>query len=307
LRIRAVFAAPCLVMAFAARVDAAAPDRVSREPVAWKEIAALPAAPVDHRIPYGPQSLQFGELRLPAGAGPHPVAVVIHGGCWSAGFGLDHIGPASDALRHAGIATWTIEYRRVGDQGGGWPGTFEDVARGIDHVEALARRFQIDTRRVVLVGHSAGGHLALWAAARRNLPVSSPLRAANPLQVRGVVALAGITDLRAYGAAPGGCNAAVAQLLGGTAGDVPERYAEANPIQLLPLRVPQRLVQGGGDPIVPQAQAASFSAEARRQGDDSRVRTIEEAGHFDLIAPFAPAWETVIEEIRALLAPRSTP
>ena len=100
---------------------------------------------------------------------------------------------------------------------------------------------------------------------------------------------------------------AVAQLLGGTAGDVPERYAEANPIQLLPLRVPQRLVHGGGDPIVPKAQAASFSAEARRQGDDSRVRTIEEAGHFDLIAPFAPAWETVIEEIRALLAPRSTP
>ena len=269
---------------------------------------ALAAAPADHRIPYGPEPLQFGLLRLPAGAGPHPIAVVIHGGCWSSAYGLDLMAPASDALRRAGIATWTIEYRRVGDPGGGWRGTFEDVARGIDHVNALARSFPLDTSRVVLVGHSAGGHLALWAAARRNLPAASPLRAAHPLRLRGVVGLGGIADLRAYGAAAGGCNQGVARLLGGTAAEVPERYAEADPIELLPLRVPVRLVQGGRDGIVPATQGVAFAAEARRTGDDARVRTVAGAGHFDLIDPSAPAWKTVVEEIRALLGtgPRPT-
>lgn len=255
---------------------------------------APPAAPAVHRIAYGTDLLQFGELRLPSGRGPHPVAVVIHGGCWSARYGLDLMRPASEALRKDGIATWTIEYRRVGDPGGGWRGTFDDVARGIDHVGALARRFPLDTNRVVLVGHSAGGHLALWAAGRHRLGV------------RGVVGLGAITDLRAYGAGPGGCNAAVAQLLGGTVEEVPERYAEANPVDLLPLRVPVRLIQGDRDAIVPSSQGARFAAEANGKGDDVRVGTIARAGHFDLIDPTAPAWKAVVEEIRALLARRPT-
>ena len=268
---------------------------------------ALAAAPADHRIPYGPEPLQFGLLRLPAGPGPHPVAVVIHGGCWSAAYGLDLMAPASDALRGEGIATWTIEYRRVGDPGGGWRGTFEDVARGIDHVDALARRFSLDRSRVVLVGHSAGGHLALWAAARRNLPAGSPLRVAHPLPLRGVVGLGAIADLVAYGAAAGGCNQGVTGLLGGTAAEVPERYAEADPIELLPLRVPVRLVQGSRDGIVPSTQGVSFAAEAARRGDDASVRTVAGAGHFDLVDPAAPAWKTVVEEVGALLGPGPRP
>lgn len=281
--------------------QAPAGQPAQREPVTWQEISALPPAPADHRITYGPGPLQFGDLRLPAGKGPHPVAVLIHGGCWSAAYGLDHVGPVSDALRRAGIATWSIEYRRVGDAGGGWPGTFEDVARGTDHVFALAKEFSLDADRVVLVGHSAGGHLALWAAGRHNLLPSSPLRSASPLRIRGVVALAGITDLRAFGAAPGGCSAAVARLLGGTASQVPGRYEEGSPMALLPLGVPQRLVHGERDAIVPAAQGLPFVVEARRRGDDSRMRTIPGAGHFDLIAPFAPAWPEVMDEIRALL------
>ena len=265
-------------------------------------LAAL-AAPGAQRIPYGADPLQFGELRLPSGAGPHPVAVVIHGGCWSSAYGLDLVAPMSDELSRAGIAAWTIEYRRVGDRGGGWRGTVEDVARGVDHVEVLARRFPLDPRRVVLVGHSAGGHLALWTAGRRNLPAASPLRASRPLPIRGVVSLAGIADLRAYGAAPGGCNAAVARLLGGTLEEVPERYAEADPMELLPLRIPERLVEGGRDEIVPAGPGARFTAEARRKGDDAWVRTIGQAGHFDLIDPRGPAWAEVMEEIRPLLGP----
>jgi len=268
---------------------------------------ALPDAPVDHRIAYGSDPLQFGELRLPAGPGPHPVAVVIHGGCWSAQYGLDHIRVVSEALRRDGIATWTIEYRRVGDPGGGWPGTFADVGRGVDHVATLRNRFALDTGRVVVVGHSAGGHLALWAAGRRNLPKSSPLRGPGSLPIRGVIALAGIADLATYGAAPGGCNAGVARLMGGSPGAFPARYAEADPMRLLPIGVPLRLIEGGRDTIVPASQGARFDAEARRKGDDSRVRTIDDAGHFDLIAPAAPAFQAVIEELRALLAPRPTP
>lgn len=292
----------CFALALlASATHATARPAEPRDPVTWQEITALPPPPPGRHMAYGPGPLHFGELRLPTGKGPHPVAVVIHGGCWRSAFGVSHVAHASDALRTAGIATWSVEYRRVGDPGGGWPGTFEDIARGISYVFDLAREFPLDPRRVVLVGHSAGGHLALWAAGRHKLLPSSPLRSASPLRIRGVVALAGITDLRDFGAAPGGCSAAVERLLGGTAAQVPERYADASPTSMLPLGVPQRLLHGALDPIVPAAQGLAFTAEARRRGDDSRMRIIPGAGHFDLIAPFAPAWRDVVDAVHALL------
>jgi acetyl esterase/lipase len=171
----------------------------TRRPVTWEEISNLPAPPADRRISYGSDPLNFGDLRLPRGPGPHPEAVVVHGGCWRSENDLRHASHLSAALTRAGVATWTIEYRRVGDEGGGWPGTFQDVARGADYVRALARRFPLDLSRVILVGHSAGGQLALWLAARRNLPRRSPLFSADPIRVRGVVSLAGVTDLRGFG------------------------------------------------------------------------------------------------------------
>jgi acetyl esterase/lipase len=156
----------------------------------------------------------------------------------------------STALARAGVATWTVEYRRIGDSGGGWPGTFEDVAAGTDYVRTLAERFSLDLSRLILVGHSAGGHLALWLAARQNLPRSSPLSSAAPLAIHGVVSLAGISDLRAFGLIR------LLQCFGGAASrgtpeQVPERYRQANPIELLPLRVPQQLLHGGLIPYRP--------------------------------------------------------
>jgi acetyl esterase/lipase len=274
------------------------------EPVTWGEIAALPLPPADHRIEYGPDPLHFGELRLPSGAGPHPVAVIIHGGCWRAEYDLRHITHLSAALTRAGVATWTLEFRRIGNPGGGWTGTFEDVVHGVEQLRTLAPDFNLDLDRVALVGHSAGGHLALWLAGRRNLPGDEPLGSPPTLPLRGVVALAGITDLRDYAGGAGNCNAAVPELLGGTPDDVPQRYALASPIELLPAGVPLRLVHGDGDPTVPTRQSRDFAARARSLGDDAELVLIPGAGHFDVIAPFAAAWPRVEAVVLSLLAPR---
>jgi acetyl esterase/lipase len=270
--------------------------------VTWEQISGRAASPADHRIHYREDALTFGDLRLPRGAGPHPVAVVIHGGCWQSEYDLKYMSHLSAALSQAGIATWTLEYRRIGHDGGGWTGTFEDVARGTDYVRTLAQKFPLDVNRVVVIGHSAGGHLALWLAARRNLPRESPLFISNPLPLRGVVSLAGITDLRKYGAGAGSCNASVTPLLGGKPNDVPSRYAQTNPSELLPLGVPVRLIHGALDPYVPVEQSRDFAALARNKGDNASFLLVPEIAHFDLVAPFAPVWERIQNEITSLVS-----
>ncbi|HET6277806.1 MAG TPA: alpha/beta fold hydrolase [Candidatus Polarisedimenticolia bacterium] len=295
---------PCVAFALllpaAVAAEEARPPAETPVPITWDEVQALPRPAPDHRIPYGEGGVRFGELRLPRGDGPFPVVVLIHGGCWMAEYGLDELAGAGGALAEQGVAVWSLEYRRVGNPGGGWPGTFKDTAQGIDHLRDLAQRFPLDLDRVVLAGHSAGGHLALWAAARHNLPATSPLYTRDPLAVRGVVSLAGITDLTSYGSGPRDCNQAVARLLGGGPDRFPRRYREGNPA--LPLGVPARLVQGTLDPIVPADQARRFADAATAQGDDARLLLIEGAGHFDLIAPSTAAWATVRKAILELLA-----
>ncbi|NGP53486.1 alpha/beta hydrolase [Thioalkalivibrio sp. XN8] len=278
--------------------EPAAPDEP--QPVSWGQIEALPVPAADHRIAYGEHPLQFGELRLPAGPGPHAVAVLFHGGCWRAEYDLAHVSHVGAALAAAGAAVWTPEYRRVGDEGGGWPGTFEDAAAGLDGLASLAPEHNLDLDRVVLVGHSAGGHLALWLAGRHNLPASHPLHAA-PARIRGVVALAGITDLARYAEGARGCNAAVQLLMGGMPAEQPERYAAASPAGLLPLGVPQRLLHGALDPVVLLEQSSGYAEKAGAHGDEVRLEVIDGAGHFDLVAPFAPAWPRVEAAVLELL------
>ena len=199
------------------------------------QVNALPASPAE-RIAYGHDSQQFGELRLPQSPGPHPVAVVIHGGCWKARHGdliadLANTAPLASALADTGLATWNIEYRRTDSPGGGWPGTFQDVADAVDHLRVLARTNPLDVRRVVIVGHSAGGHLGTWAAARHRLPPQSDLHARNPLRVAGVVNLAGPADLEAFlPQVETSCGEPVfRKLLGGLPAEVPERYRHGSP------------------------------------------------------------------------------
>ncbi|HEX7064752.1 MAG TPA: alpha/beta hydrolase [Bacillales bacterium] len=148
-----------------------------------------------YRISYGDNENQFGDLRLPEGEGPYPVAIVIHGGFWRARFSLGIMARFCEELTNGGLATWNIEYRRVGQEGGGWPGTLRDAAQATDYLRRIGSDYMLDLNRVVTIGHSAGGHLALWLGGRHQLPATSPFYSGNPLPLKGAVSLAGVNDL----------------------------------------------------------------------------------------------------------------
>jgi acetyl esterase/lipase len=246
------------------------------------------------RISYGDAPQQFGDLRLPSNnSGRAPVAVVIHGGCWMADVGnLRTTAPLADALTARGIATWNIEYRRIGDAGGGWPGTLHDVARAVDHVRVLAKTHPIDASRVIVVGHSAGGHLALWSAARHRLPKSSVLYSRKPVRPRAAISISGPGDLRAVMPAQKDVcgDIPVQKLIGGEPDDVPRNFRAASPAEMLPLRVPQVMITGVHDFAVKPAYARDYAARARAKGETVEVIEVADAGHFEVIAPWAPAW-----------------
>jgi acetyl esterase/lipase len=272
-------------------------DRGPQTLMSASDAMALSRPQPDHRLPYGPHDLNFAEIRLPDGEGPFPVAVVIHGGCWLAEYDLGYISALADALTREGIATWSVEYRRVGDDGGGWPGTFVDVAAAADALTAVTSEYSLDLDKVVVVGHSAGGHLALWLAARHGLDSTDPLRGDQPLVLAGVVALAGIPDLASY-SSDEGCGAAVPGLLGGEPADLPDRLRRGSPIEMHPSGIRELLVIGGRDPIVPRSQAERYVE--RRGGSTVDIVEIAEAGHFELIDPGSEAWPTVRDAILSM-------
>jgi acetyl esterase/lipase len=291
--------APTVILLALARMASA-----QSSPLTFDQVRALAAPPADHRVAYGTDPSQFGELRLPTGRGPFPVIEIIHGGCWLSEYDLGYTGAMAAALVGQGYAVWSIEFRRVGNPGGGWPGTFLDVAAATDHLRDLAKEFPLDTARIVAVGHSAGGQLALWLAARASMPKGSPLATAGPMRVAGVVSLEGITDLRTYGAITTGCNAAVNQVMGGTPAQYPERYAQLSPIELVPLGVPVRLLTGDLDQTVKRDQATTFADKARAAGDNVEWIAVPRAGHFDVASPQTPAWAQVLSAISAVMPKR---
>ena len=271
----------------------------------WSHVQALPAPEPVARIEYGELSDQFGELRLPPGAGPHPVAVLIHGGCWLQDFDYSYFRHLAAAVAQAGIATWTIEYRRVGGAGG-WPMTFLDIADAIDHLRSLSGSHPLDLTRVAVAGHSAGGHLALWSATRARLDQQSELYRPSPLAIRGVVALAPITDLTAYRIGPAqSCHGAVDPLMGGSPETRPERYEDGSPAARLPLGTPMVLVNGAADPIVSADGVRAFAKAATAAGDDVRVEIIAGAGHFEPSVPGSSAWSVVREALTRLVRSRA--
>lgn len=244
---------------------------------------------------YGADRAQVGDLWLPAGAGPHPVVVVLHGGFWRAAYDRGLGAPLARDLARRGFAAWNLEYRRVG-AGGGWPTTLADVGAGIDHLAALAASRPLDLGRVSAVGHSAGGQLAVWSAARHTLAVGLP--GARPtVRPVGAVAQAGVLDLE-DAARHGLGGRAVEDLIGGLPDAVPDRYACASPIRRLPIGVPVLCVHGRADDTVPVGQSERYAHAAAQAGDRCDLRVVG-GGHFSLLEPDSSGWAAVVTQLAA--------
>ncbi len=254
---------------------------------------------VAHRHAYGRSRAQYAVLELPPGEGPFAVVVLLHGGFWRLGFNRTLMNPLAHDLLGRGFAVWNVEYRRLGigwGGGGGWPQTFEDVAAAIDLLADVEA--PLDLRRVIAVGHSAGGQLALWAAARAKLPPGAP--GAQPrVALAAAVGQAAICDLRAAHAARLGAGV-VRRLLGGSPARVPERYDLASPAALLPLGVPLLLVCGERDSVVAPSQSLDYAQRARAQGDEVSVVVRAGEGHFEHLEAAGGAWGDVVRWLEPL-------
>jgi len=249
------------------------------------------AAPGEKRrtYSYGAAKAQVAELRLPAST-PRGVVLLVHGGYWQAGYDLHLEDAVAVDLVAAGWAVWNLDYRAVGDSGG-WPTTFTDVAVGADHLAVAAREHELSLAKVVAVGHSAGGALALWLAVRGGLPAGAP-GAAPVVRVTAVATQAGVNDL-ATGSRDGLGGGAVDSVVGGPPSAVPERYAVADPTALLPLGIPVLVVTGSDDVIVPSSQSRDFAAAARKAGDDVRLEVVAGEGHFEHLDPRSGVWKVL--------------
>jgi pimeloyl-ACP methyl ester carboxylesterase len=227
---------------------------------------------------------------------------MIHGGCWQ-----KHVADrtimnyAAEALRREGFAVWNIEYRGVDEVGGGYPGTFQDVANAADELRGLALRYRLDLNRVVGFGHSAGGHLIAWLAARGKLPQTSILHSDTPLPLRGIVMAGGLPDLRT---APQGCTgSSVPSLLGPQTASHPDLYGDTSPAELLPLNIAQVSVNGDGDTVSTPAMAQAYTARATAAGDHAQLIVVANSGHVEEITPGTAVFAREAEALRAMIAP----
>jgi len=260
------------------------------EPITFKELYSRPRPEPTKVIAYGPAPQQIGDLWLPDGSGPYPTLIVIHGGCWLAQLpGQQQTAYLAEDLRKHGYAVWNIDYRRIGHTGGGYPGTFLDAAAAIDKLRELAQPYRLDLSKVVAIGHSAGGHLATWAAARRNIPQSSPLYKAESLPIAGVVSLAGILDLAGYrehGPTACGGPPTIDALVGANDRPGENPYTDTSPVELQPIGARLVIVAGTSDPIVPLPYIKAYTDKVIANGDPETMMSIfSGAGHFELIDP----------------------
>ena len=300
--------APALaVLAIAGDVhadNAAAPASRLPEPLSIPAFIAIPRPAPTAEIAYGTADTQTIDLFVPTGSGPFPVVVLIHGGCWStrtaAREQLRHLGAD---LAQRGIAVWSLGYRRANEAGGGYPGTYQDVGAAIDRLRDEALRYRLDLSRMVLVGHSAGGHLALWAAGRDRLPSSSVLRVDAPLVPKQVISVAGIGDLKRFAPLiPSICGPGVADtLVGQPSASRPDVFSDTSPAQLI--APDARIVMASGvlDRLVPPYVAHDY-AEAVRGHNEVTLLNLPDAGHFDLVATGRPAWNELRRRIEAALS-----
>jgi acetyl esterase/lipase len=248
------------------------------------------------RIAYGRAPSQYVELFVPAGPGPFPVVVLIHGGCWTSSLGgLVQMRDLAGALTAKGAAVLNVEYRRLDEAGGGYPGTYQDVNAALDVLARQAVTRRLDTGRIVAVGHSAGGHLVQWLAGRDRIPASSPVRAAHALPVREIVSLGGLGDLRRDAAQiASACDVDVADLTGAPSPGRPDPFSDTSGAELLPNGSHTVLINGELDRVSPPALGAAYAARARKAGDRAEAVVLPGAGHFDEVSTASPAWRTIL-------------
>lgn len=243
---------------------------------------------------YGPHEDQIGDLYLPPNAKP-AVVCLLHGGFWRMPYGRGQLDAIARDLAARGFAVWNLGYRRVGAPAGGWPNTGEDVIRGIEYLSILAAKgADLDLDRIALVGHSAGGHLALWAAAQ----------ALHGIRIKAVVGEAPITDLQ-HAFEIGLGRGAVADLLGGMSSEQPERYAAVSPLNLLPLGMPQLLVHASQDDAVPIEMSRAYAVAALAAGDPATLAELPDSSHMAFIDPASSAHGTVCEWLSSVLGSHS--
>lgn len=274
-------------------------------PMKLADYMALKGPVPNARFDYGSAPSQFAELFVPGGPGPFPVAVLVHGGCWTKEFGgITQMRNLAGALAERGIASWNVEYRRVDEPGGGYPGTYQDINAALSMLAQQAGRYPLDLNRLVAVGHSAGGQLVQWMAGRSRIPATSPLYRPDPLPVKNVVSLGGLADLRREQALiKSSCDREIGQLTGAPSDKRPDVFADTNAGDLLPNGSRTILVTGELDRIAPPRVARDYAARARAAGDRAEVVILPGASHYDEVAASSHAWPLVLQAIESALAP----
>jgi acetyl esterase/lipase len=262
-----------------------------------------PQAKADVRVAYGAEPAQVAELFLPKGKGPHPVVVLIHGGCYLAKYqGLPQTSGMAADLAKRGYAVWNVEYRKLGEAGAGYPGTFLDVADAMDRMRVEAPKYGLDARRVIALGHSAGGHLALWAASRGKLPKTSPLWRRDPLKIGAVISLGGIGDLEGQGEVfAGACGPEPIPKIIGLA-ERKDAYADTSPAELLPSGVRVLMISGELDHVMPPETGRAYAERVRKAGDSAEAVAIPGATHYDVVIPTTAAWRLVADTVAREIA-----
>jgi acetyl esterase/lipase len=281
-------------------------------PMKLADYMALSGPAPTARIAYGAAPSQYAELFLPPGQGPFPVAVLVHGGCWTKEFGgITQLRSMAGALASRGIASWNVEYRRVDEAGGGYPGTYQDMNAAMAVLGQTAQRYPLDLDRLVAVGHSAGGQLVQWLGARSRIAPSSPLYSstsgrAGTVPVRQVISLGGLADLRREkDVIKSSCERDIVDLTGVASRARPDVFSDTNAADLIPNGSRTVLITGELDTISPPRVAHDFAARARAAGDQAEVVILPGASHYDEVAPTSPSWPLVLGQIeKALESPK---
>ncbi len=253
-------------------------------------------------LSYGSNKMQVGELRLPPAAGDSasPLVIIIHGGCWVSSYADYHfMDNFSQAITDLGYATWNIEYRALGT-GGEWPIVFQDINKAVDYSRVLAQNYLIDINKVAVIGHSAGGHLALWTASRINIKATSDLYIEHPLSIRGVISLAGIANVSGNNSCGGLANNVIGVPLSPMSDMLVQRRLETSPLQMLPTKIKTILISGSTDEIVPSSMGIEYSTAATTLGDDSLHYILQGLGHFDLIDPAKTNWSLYQQSLQEI-------